>query len=182
MADEARRFASLPVQTVQRYPAGLLSWLNMKGTGDTPHELARVLYGMLDLSELYGYDQQTSNIVATAVMTGLGTWPAASGLVVPPGEVWLLKSMNAVTGTLAAATTYKGRCCILRASSIAGIYDLGDHESSATTGERWAVSWTLPPPGRLMRQGDGLGVYVSAATVGTAAATSICATYVRLLV
>jgi hypothetical protein len=81
--------------TIQRFPKGLLDWLGMKGSGDTPHELGTQLASVMDIGQLYLLDRaafqngSTSNISTNGIQT-----PSTTNFTVPAGELWAMKNFT----------------------------------------------------------------------------------------
>jgi len=80
-------------QTIQRFPSGLLDTLGMKGTGDTPHELAGQLAAYFNASEMY-----LENRRAYVNPVGPGPTDQAysynAGGTVPQGQLWIVKCVD----------------------------------------------------------------------------------------
>jgi hypothetical protein len=96
--------------TIQRLPKGLLDFLSMKGSGQTPTELESALRSVIDTTPLYLADRQASLITNTGNIVADGTQAFASTVgTVPNGEVWMpiAASMSRATAGLTAGNTFE---------------------------------------------------------------------------
>jgi hypothetical protein len=76
--------------TIQRIPKGLLDFLSMKGTGQTPAELEPRLSSVIDTTILYMAERQAGLITNTGNIAADGTNFFVSSIgTVPDGEVWI---------------------------------------------------------------------------------------------
>lgn len=77
---------------IQRIPRGLTDALGLRATGETPYQLERSVRPVFDATELYLQEmhQSNSSLVNGGLTLNFGWNP--SGVVVPPGEFWLLLS------------------------------------------------------------------------------------------
>lgn len=93
---------------IQRFPTGLLELLGMKGTGDTPHELASNISGSLDLMGAYLAQRRVSIAGQSAIaMTGNGSY-SAIGMLVPATELWFVYNVSVrLTPNTAAASSIR---------------------------------------------------------------------------
>lgn len=145
-------------QTIQRVPRGLLDMLLMKGTGDTPTELAAQVLGTIDLSQLYQNDKMEQVTGTTSTINLNGFWGVGSGMTVPAGELWLLHNLSAYFVTnLAAGEEYQIGCAIFRAQWT--YVQLSPNYSPLCSGinDRPAVGWQFERP-EILRPSDNLGV------------------------
>lgn len=81
---------------VGRYPLGLLGWLDSKAQGTTPHDLDKVLSGIVDVGQLY--HQQPRQIVSgvSGAVASVGFW---AGIQVPDDEIWFVHGVaSQITG------------------------------------------------------------------------------------
>lgn len=96
-------------QTIQRSPVGLLGLLDSKAGGLTPAQLGDVVYPMLDIAALYGWQSRVSinsTLAAGALVQGVNVFPA--NLASPaPGEIWLVRSISVFATANYAAATFR---------------------------------------------------------------------------
>jgi hypothetical protein len=100
---------------INQQPLGLLSLLSIKATGDTPKTLGSELIPTLDLTNAYVASQLVRFNSVTPAVNAPGVF---GGIVVPPGEVWIVPQFaivkNAVNG---AGTSYRIRCGVIDAQT-----------------------------------------------------------------
>ena len=154
--------------TIQRPPRGLLGWLSMKGSGDTPSELAPFVSGHLDLTQLYLQDksfQVTSNTANISVDGGAGD---TNGLTrCPAGTFWFVSAYTAQRSVaLAAGTNFTVQLAVLRASATSWQPLLPDQRVVLAT-EKFALGCMFPFGALVMRPGDWLGIMALNGTYGT---------------
>lgn len=148
--------------TIQRYPSGLLDFLGMQSTGDTPHELAQELRASLDLTDLYLSDRLRAASAGGAVaITATGYQAGGVQTVCPSGENWLVYGMGMTSVAITAGATIKGCMGIFRQSSAQ--VQLLPITFDCIAAELIVVgSWTEKP--MVWRPGDSLSVYVGKTT------------------
>lgn len=150
-------------QTIQRLPRGLLSLLDMKGTGELPHELAGMLMPVIQVRDLYLADLFQSVRFGTVVVNATGFFGATSAIV-PFNELWLLYHMSASSSNMAAGESYRLRLVISRAAN--GTLELGDTEQTASgLTQRIGLGWSLPEL-RILRPSDQVGIYCTDVVAG----------------
>lgn len=96
--------------TIQRLPKGLLDFLAMKGSGQTPTELEDRLRSVIDTTPLYLADRQAGLITSTPNIAADGQNFFVSTIgTVPNGEVWLpiVASVQRDPGGLTAGNDYQ---------------------------------------------------------------------------
>jgi hypothetical protein len=76
--------------TIQRVPKGLLDALNMKGSGDTPTDLAPLVQSQFDSTTLYLQDIRRINGPNVMANPSAGSYTTNAGLTVPAGEQWMM--------------------------------------------------------------------------------------------
>ena len=89
--------------TIQVHPPGLLSALNMKGTGSAPQELSGVISGSMDLRSLY-LEGRRDIVSVTGPAPSAGTYTFNAGGTVPSGEFWLVSRYSFLFTTDATAS------------------------------------------------------------------------------
>lgn len=76
--------------TIQRIPKGLLDALNMKGSGQTPMDLAPMVSAQFDATVLYLQDIRRVNGPIVMATPNLGAYQTNVGSTVPSGEMWMM--------------------------------------------------------------------------------------------
>lgn len=155
---------------INRLPGGLLSLLGIKSVGLNPQILADSVQPTIDLGRFY--EAYGSQVVtgANGSASGIGVFYASEWWnQVSNNEVWAVQSVCiALAGyaALPAATTYRARVAIFNPNN--GVVVQGAPEAlTFTTGE--TPLWTLSPDAViLVPPGFALGLFVNAATLGTA--------------
>jgi hypothetical protein len=155
--------------SIQRLPKGLLDWLGMKGSGETPTQLAATVAAVNDIGELYLLDRLGQANSATIAIPTVGTFQgtASGNTVVPDLTIWLVKSISITTGTLPAGTSYTARPGYQRKQS--NVYLAPNNQNAAAAGERIAEGWYFEKP-LILLPGDQPIVSVERIVVGTAQA------------
>lgn len=86
-------------QPIQRVPAGLLSFLGLRGQGVNPRELADQVLGVLNLEHLY----VAPDLISTTVTSPAVAAVTALDMSVPAGEAWRIIAIGIVIHPSAAA-------------------------------------------------------------------------------
>lgn len=163
--------------TIQRLPRGLLDLLLMKGSGETPQQLAADVQASVDIGALYLVDKQEIVLNNTNVLAGTGFYGVGAPLTVPDRELWLVVNISAISNAMIAGDTVVGRCAITRAPTSAGWIEIGP-ANSATGAGQFSAGWDFAPY-RLLRSGDSIGFFLNQ-RVAYASTISITATFYRL--
>jgi hypothetical protein len=148
--------------TIQRYPTGLLDFLGMQSTGDTPHELAQELRASVDLGDLYLSDRlRTVSAGGSGPITTTSYLAGGLQTIVPAGETWLVYSAYVTSTPVTAGATIKGNLAIFRQT--AGQVQILPASFSVLAAELILCSqiWERP---MVMRPGDQLSLYIGATT------------------
>jgi hypothetical protein len=90
---------------IQRFPSGLLSLLDIKGTGRAPADLSDTVVATLNLEPYYLAPQLT---IAAPVAVSAGAAIVAVAATVPAGEVWRVVGVSAFANNLSAAVVRVG--------------------------------------------------------------------------
>lgn len=141
--------------TIQRYPTGLLDFLGMQSTGDTPHSVGEQITGVMDLTDMYAIDRLRSQLTSVGPITGVNAFSGQAGQDVPAGEMWLVQGITMTGAVMAAGVTIKVQPYIFRKSiatleliGIPATFTIGEAFNVGVYFDRWA----------LMRPGDNIGV------------------------
>lgn len=168
-------------QSIQRYPTGLIDLLGMRATGDTPHEIANIIGGSIDLLNLYAIDRlvcrQSGTAIAIAALGYLGINTAPIGP--PPGTLWLIYH-GAISCVPVAAGATLGCSLVIRRQAGVNIYDqIGPALDMVATqgGHASEHFWDAP---LLMRPGDEFGVWTHTFTGAPAVTPNVSWTYVEI--
>lgn len=103
---------------IQRPARGLVDLLGLRATGDSPHQMADAVSGVLDLLDMYLIDRRTSTMTLTSAavsangILNFNALPALQPL--PPGQAIAVYSV-ALEYTVAAAATWSGAVLVRRA-------------------------------------------------------------------
>lgn len=93
-----------------RYPKGLLSYLDAQVGGASPQELESAVRGVFDLEKFYRVGSQEIKTGSTGVIGvgGAGSFFGMSGAMIPPNdEVWLVHEYTAYqVGTIGAGQNF----------------------------------------------------------------------------
>lgn len=145
-------------QTISRLPTGLLDLLGMKGTGDTPHELAAYLQSNVDLTDLYLSDR-VSFLLGSPTITGVGF---VGGSPVPDGQVWLVQGLSLQSNpvTAGASVTISLAHYIARLNTA---FILHPQQNTYAAGTILGMGLRFDRPA-IWRPGDTARVITSAAT------------------
>jgi len=133
----------------------------MKGTGDTPSQVAPSLATTLDATDLYLSDRM-DNIQGGVVVNAAAVFPAPVVAFVPAGEIWFGYSVHALGAAgVTAGATVKAQLAIYRASL--GQYQLLNAQGAFLAGEVVSLGFNFEQP-VLMRPGDRAALNVFAIT------------------
>lgn len=141
---------------VNRVPQGLLSLLDMKAAGENPRELANLLAGVLDLTDLY-----LSNLRQTvsANVTPAGTAFISAGLGPSAGEIWYVRQATCVSSGVLPAAAFLAFAVGYQPGGVLGFFiGMGPDSRDSTVGER-PVSVSVDTA--VLQPGDLLGAWVS---------------------
>lgn len=161
---------------IQRVPVGLLDFLGLKATGQSPTVMPDELVPTVDISQLYAAARWEQSTSTTSTVNLIGFWGTTT-LTVPSGELWLVDSITATSGTLLAGTTYRLRMGLISANN-SNPFVVSDLSQSWTAGERPFFGWRNV----IARAGDQLGLVVDSLTLGTALSFDLRARVLRLTV
>ncbi len=123
-----------PAGPIQLPPAGLLSLLDIKSSGDNPNALLQTVQPTIDVLELYAYPQRRIRGMFDSPATGAGvvsTWNASQQLLVPASERWFIYNCT-VSLSIAAADTFAGALTLLRAINAGGLVYMSEVSERAT--------------------------------------------------
>ena len=96
-------------QSIQRYPAGLLDLLGMRGTGECPHELSGYVLPVVQMDDLYRWQRRIRvGANTTAAPAAAATAYPVGTLDIPQGVIWLITHVSAKTGVVLPAATALG--------------------------------------------------------------------------
>lgn len=162
-------------QTIQRLPRGLLDALKMKGTGQTPTELAAELRATFDTFDLYMLDALTIYSPAGSKSFAAGAWFSISNDV-PSGELWIVIEASMLVSCAAATTITAAQLGYLRkgASTVASSVTPFHNVAGATLAASQQTSWGGPLAKPVILQpGDVIAI-------GNAAMTAAPVAYINL--
>lgn len=125
--------------SITRYPNGLLDLLGLQSQGDNPRLVSDIVSSIVDVGQLYLANVQV--LVTGSVAAAAANFNSfATPLIVPTGEIWLLKSFSAtvaagvgVTGSFSPAVRAQGNRLMLS--------DYTNFNASTTA---WKVAVELP--------------------------------------
>lgn len=130
-------------QLINRVPRGLLGLLDSKAAGQNPALLLDEVQGGVELTDLYalntrGTVSQASSLTAAGVTAGIFT-----SLIVPDGEIWLVKAVTAHLSAppLGAAATLQIKAGFITSES-ARFNGLTELSPSIATGGDVCVAWS----------------------------------------
>jgi len=137
---------------VQRYPAGLLELLNLKGISP-PRELADYFQGSIDLLQFFGQSQLQNNAVTSG-----GIAEGSNVTMVPDARSWILLYAAAVTITKTATmTALRAAISLQRAGALFptilaqdNLGPFGATETGNASVPWWAPYPVLCPPGTVL--------------------------------
>ncbi len=151
-------------QLINRVPRGLLGILDSKAAGQNPSLLLDEVQGGVDLTELYALNTRAT-VSQASTLTGLGlTAGVYANLIVPDGELWLLKGLTAHLSAppLGAAATLAGAVGYITQES-ARFIALSDMSATIATGGDIIISWYGQA---FLLPGDSPQVYLTTLTGG----------------
>jgi hypothetical protein len=162
---------------IQRIPKGLLDFLGLKATGDSPHTLEMSVRGQISLDRYYLADR-SQNIAPTIAITANGYFTPATAIV-PAGEMWLPMALR-VSATNAAATSYQWAPAYRRAIGAGNSFQLTNLISAIASVTNEAVYiWDGLVP---FLPGDTFGCYVQQSILGANPTASVILEYYRVTV
>lgn len=161
---------------IQRIPTGLLDLLGMQSTGNLPHSLDQAVQSSVDVFDLYTVDRLRLTFGQTPVIAAIGFQSAAFGP--PPGELWVVYSLNVTSGALAAASSISWCYVVNRQGSAAQGQLINEPELISGTAA-FASGTGFPRP-LILRPGDILGLQVGLVTGVPAVAPFVTAWIVSL--
>lgn len=181
---------------INRVPRGLLSYLDSKNAGQPPQTVAEQISATFRLEDFFFAQQYVdlwgqvaaANTGAVGIALASGFLGVAGGAFrVPPGEIWLVRSVSArVAGALLAGTEYNVSLGY-EATDVSGgtrIWHGLGHGLQPTgfsvAGGSPVVNWSGEP--FVMVPNDQFGIYITRVTLGTAEPFEYNARAVRLLV
>ena len=159
---------------IQRFPKGLLDFLGLRATGDTPHTLETSVRGQIDLERYYLVDRVTA-IQPNVTITANGFFTAAVATV-PPGEMWLPLGLR-ISATFAALTSMQW--CPATKRSIGGGQMMLTNFIGAIAGVTNECTYTWGPLVPFM-PGDAFGVYAQQTVLGANPVATILMEYYAL--
>lgn len=162
---------------IQRNPIGLLDFLGLKATGQSPTVLPDELVATVDISQLYAAARWEQIVGTTSAVNLVGFW-GTTVTTVPQNELWLVDSCAISGSTLAATTAYRLRGGLITAPGGSALYKLQEQSLSYVAGERPHIGWN----NIIARGGDQLGLVVDALTLGTAITFDVRLRVLRLTV
>lgn len=150
---------------INRYPQGLLGLLDVKSMGKVPNSLQDRVQAVVSLDHYYRAQNRTTKI-STIVVDGLGI-KANTAFTPPAGKIWLVESMRAVSGGLAATQVLRLAPAIFMPSAapttLSEVIWAGENGITLITSTSGICgSWTFDPV-FVMLPGYYGGVYVSQA-------------------
>jgi hypothetical protein len=159
---------------IQRFPKGLLDFLGLKATGDTPHTLEGSVRGQINLDRYYLVDRVVA-IQPSVTITANGFFTAAVATV-PPGEMWLPLGLR-ISATFAALTSMQW-CPSTRRALGGGQMMLTNFISAiASVTNECTYTWGELVP---FMPGDAFGVYAQQTVLGANPSASILMEYYKL--
>lgn len=168
------------VLAIQRFPRGLLDMLAMRGPGETPHTLASSIAGTIDLTKLYLADSNRT-VIATQTPPANDGYVNPAAATVPPGEIWLVNAISAVSGNLPAGTNAQAICAYNRRAA-AGVMVFGNN-ATAAAGADLVCGQVFDPFSLILYPSDGFGVQMHSGTYGGGAPLwTLTCDYYRLLI
>jgi len=125
-------------QSIQRYPAGLLDLLGMRGTGECPHELSGFVLPIVQMDDLYRWQRRVRVGANTTVApAAAGTFYACGTLDIPQGSIWLVVDVVAKTGAVMPAATGLGGVPVFNVSGRQ--FALADEKRAAVGEQLWTA-------------------------------------------
>lgn len=107
--------ATIDRAPINRLPAGLLGFIDVKAMGKNPAFFGDVVSPVVDLTPFYRSASRfrviSTNIVPTGAFTNV------SNIVVPDGKVWLIENILATSAGLTATAQLSGAVCIVSPNS-----------------------------------------------------------------
>ncbi len=148
---------------INRYPGGLLGFLDIKAMGENPRTLSTVVQPLVDLTPYYLGSKRVTLTSLTANVTGLGLF-ASTTPVVQGSDAFLMTNIQVTGATLAAGENIRFYACVL-ASPISTPFYTGPMSQAFVTGDSVSEGWSLPtpvilPPGSILA--------IQATRIGTA--------------
>jgi len=142
--------------TIQRTPTGLLDVLGMQSTGNLPHSLNAEVVATVDVGNLFTIDRLARGAGTTAVIAGIGF--ATANVGPPPGELWLVDTIQVNSGALAAASAIRYVPAVIRQGLAVNSQYFGDQQYVANPNTLGAsVIFTRP---LILRPGDIMGAQI----------------------
>lgn len=161
---------------IQRTPTGLLDLLGMQSTGNLPHSLDKAVQSSVDVFDLYTIDRLRVTFGQTPVIAGIGFQGANFGP--PPGELWVVYSLNVTSGALAAASSISW-CYVTNRQGSTSQGQLLNSPQLLTGPAAFADGLIFDRP-LILRPGDILGLQIGAVTGVPAVAPFVAAWIVAL--
>lgn len=162
---------------IQRNPIGLLDFLGLKSTGQSPTILPDELVATVDIASLYAAARWEQVVGTTSVANLVGFWGSAN-TTVPQNELWLIDQVAISGSTLAVGTAYRVRAGLITAPGGSALYAIQETSLAYAASERPHVGWQ----NLIARGGDQVGLVVDSLTLGTAITFDIRLRFLRLTV
>jgi len=162
---------ALSPATLSKFPAGLLSFFNIKNGGRNPQAIAEYLQPVLNLMPHYtALDRRTTSTAFNAAAVN-----SQSVVSVPQSEAWLLEQLIVISPVLGAGVTLQLQPVVL----CRGITGLAGVPQRAAAGEQIIATYTPTQP-LLLAPGDALGVATNAIVAGPVNGCDLRVTYVPM--